>query len=220
MKSPLLEGKSNFPRLGVNPEACYNESVSLERKSLQHQQLLQTLESRCHNLPLCQVSTDIVLGHGNLNADVMFIGEAPGQKEAELRLPFIGRSGQLLNAALEQVGLSREDMYVTSIVKVRPPANRDPKPDEIAAYTPYLEDEIEIVQPKLICTLGRFSMNYFLPEAKISQVHGQLHTMQWRDRTLHVLPQFHPAAAMRSTRVKNDFIADLHKITEVLHTMK
>lgn len=194
--------------------------MSLERKSLQHQQLLQTLESRCHNLPLCQVPSDIVLGQGNLDAEVMFIGEAPGQKEAELRQPFIGRSGQLLNAALEHVGLKRSDVYVTSVVKVRPPRNRDPKPDEIAAYTPYLEQEIELVEPKVICTLGRFSLNFFLPEAKISLVHGQPQVLPWRGRTLSLLPQYHPAAALRSTRVKNDFIADLHKIREVLHTMK
>lgn len=190
--------------------------MSLEDKSSQHRQLLQKLESRCDALPLCQVPTDIVMGHGNLNAQVMFIGEAPGQKEAELRIPFVGRSGKLLDKTLLQIGINREDVYISNIVKVRPPDNRDPSPAELAAYTPFLLEEIQCIQPRLICTLGRFSMNYFLPNAKISQVHGQLQQFLWHDRIISLLPQYHPSAALRNGKVLADFTLDLAKIPETL----
>jgi uracil-DNA glycosylase family 4 len=190
--------------------------VNGESKTSQHQALLQTLESRCDGLPLCQVPTDIVMGQGNLDAEIMFIGEAPGQNESEQRIPFVGRAGKLLNKTLLEVGLKREDTYVSNIVKVRPPDNRDPLPEEIAAFTPFLLQEIEMIQPKLICTLGRFSMNYFLPEAKISQVHGKLQRFWWHDRITYLLPQYHPAAAFRNGKVLLDFRADLGKIQAAL----
>lgn len=191
-------------------------SVNLEEKTFLHQKMLKTLESRCDGLPLCQVPSDIVMGQGNLDCDVMFIGEAPGQKEAELRVPFVGRAGQLLNKTLLEVGLKREDMYVSNIVKVRPPDNRDPQPDELAAFTPFLLEEIQFIAPKLICTLGRFSMNYFLPDAKISQVHGKLQRFWWHDRITYLLPQYHPAAGLRNGNVLAEFRKDLAKIPAAL----
>lgn len=156
------------------------------------------------------------MGQGNLDAQVMFIGEAPGQKESEMRIPFVGRAGQLLNKTLLEVGLKREDMYVSNIVKVRPPENRDPLPEELAAFTPFLLEEIEFIHPRLICTLGRFSMNYFLPESKISQVHGKLQRFWWHDRITYLLPQYHPAAALRNGNVLADFRIDLGKIPAAL----
>lgn len=190
--------------------------VNLDARTRQHQELLQKLESRCDGLPLCQVPSDIVMGQGNLMADVMFIGEAPGQNEAEQRIPFVGRAGKLLNKTLLEVGLKREDTYVSNIVKVRPPGNRDPLPEELAAFTPFLLEEIELIQPKLICTLGRFSMNYFLPDVKISQVHGKLQRFWWHERITYLLPQYHPAAAFRNGKLLLDFQADLAKIPAAL----
>ena len=101
-------------------------------------------------------------------------------------------------------------------MKVRPPENRDPTPEEIRAYKPYLDKEIEIIQPKLIITLGRFSMAKFLPDVRISQVHGRLHRVKWNDQTLYILPMYHPAAALRGTEMKNAFLKDFQKIPKVL----
>ena len=107
-------------------------------------------------------------------------------------------------------------MWISNIVKVRPPENRDPTPEEIAAFRPYLNQEIALINPKIIVTLGRFSMAKFLPEVKISQVHGRLHKVQWEGRLTYVLPMYHPAAALRSTQVTESFLADFKKIPKIL----
>ncbi|HEX4104440.1 MAG TPA: uracil-DNA glycosylase, partial [Candidatus Paceibacterota bacterium] len=114
-------------------------------------------------LPLREAN--LVFGEGNIDCAVMFIGEAPGETEDRLKRPFVGRGGQLLDRMIESIGWKRADVYITNIVKRRPPQNRDPLPEEIAAYTPYLTRQIQIIDPKVIVTLGRFAMNYFLPEA-------------------------------------------------------
>src|SRR3972149_3952251 len=151
------------------------------------------------SLPLRR--SNLVFGEGDIDCEVMFIGEAPGVKENELKRPFVGRSGQLLDKNLEKIGWKRKDVYITNIVKRHPPENRDPSPKEIAAYKPYLTRQIEIIKPKIIVTLGRFSMNYFLPEAKISRDQGKIFKMG--DYLL--MPMFHPAAALRGTGVMQEF---------------
>jgi DNA polymerase len=150
---------------------------------------------------LSSLSPRLVFGEGNICADVLFIGEAPGQKEDELLRPFVGRAGTLLNKNIEAVGWKREDVYITNIVKQRPPENRDPLPEEIESYRPYLSRHIEILQPKIIAPLGRFSMNYFLPQAKISRDQGKLFFSQGK----FIFPIYHPAAALRATAVMSDF---------------
>lgn len=147
------------------------------------------------NLPLKKAN--LVFGEGSINPRVMFIGEAPGKKENELRRPFVGRSGKLLDKLLGELGWKREEVYITNIVKRRPPENRDPNLQEITAYKPYLIKQIEIINPPLIVTLGRFSMNYFLPEAKISRDQGKVFKIDGR----FVYPLLHPAAALRSPKV-------------------
>lgn len=174
------------------------------------------MEQACENLPLCEVPTDIVMGHGNLHAEVMFIGEAPGKNEAEQRKPFVGRAGKLLNATLEQAGMRREDMYISNIVKVRPPNNRDPESDEIQAFMPYLRREIELIQPQLFVSLGRFALNFFLPDARISAVHGVLQRFWWEDRVTYLLPLYHPAAALRNGNFRESFEQDTAKIPKAL----
>jgi uracil-DNA glycosylase family 4 len=175
------------------------------------------MESLCDTLPLCQISSDIVMGQGNLDAEIMFIGEAPGANEAIQRTPFVGRGGQLLNRTLQEfAGISRDDVYVSNIVKVRPPENRDPTPEEIAAFLPFLQEEIAFIQPKMFVTLGRFSMNFFLPDSKISQVHGVMQRFWWNGEITYLLPQYHPAAALRGTRVLNVFQEDIGKIPAAL----
>lgn len=182
----------------------------------QHAKLLKLMESRCDDLPLCQVPQDIVIGQGNLQAQIMVIGEAPGAEEAKQRIPFVGRSGQLFNRTLEEFGLARSDLYISNIVKVRPPGNRDPQLDEIKAYLPFLLEEIDLIKPKLFVTLGRFSLNFFLPEAKITLVHGVLKRIRWKGRIIYVLPIYHPAAALRNGKLKEAFSQDIGKIPKAL----
>jgi uracil-DNA glycosylase family 4 len=162
-------------------------------------------------LPL-RDTANLVFGEGNVDCAVLFIGEAPGVNEDRLRRPFVGRGGQLLDDMIRGLGGKREDVYITNIVKRRPPENRDPFPDEIEAYKPYLTRQIEVIDPKLIVTLGRFSMNYFLPFAKITRDHG--HPLLVDGRT--IFPVYHPAAALRSTQMMEVLRGDFKKIPSVL----
>lgn len=181
------------------------------------QRVYEELERAAPTLPLATVATDIVPGEGSPDARIMFIGEAPGYHESVERRPFVGRSGQLFRKILkEESGLADTDVYISNIVKVRPPDNRDPLPKEIEAYKPFLNREIEVIDPALIVTLGRFSMAKFLPEVKVSQVHGRLHKVKWSNRLQFVLPMYHPAAALRAPKVKESFIADFKKLPKVL----
>ncbi len=161
-------------------------------------------------LPLRE--SNLVFGEGDVDCGVMFIGEAPGVNEDRLGRPFVGRGGQLLDDMIRGLGWKREDVYITNIVKRRPPENRDPLPAEIEAYKPYLTRQIEIIDPKLIVTLGRFSMNYFLPEAKITRDHGRPLNVDGRT----IFPVYHPAAALRSTKMMEVLRGDFKKIPSVL----
>ncbi len=177
------------------------------------------LEKDLPKLPLGDINEPTVPGDGNPEAELMFIGEAPGHHESLERKPFVGRSGKLFIKTLAEVGFPRAAVYITNIVKVRPPENRDPLPAEIAAYKPYLDQEIEIIKPKLVITLGRLSMGKFLPEVKISQVHGRLHRVKWKGTTLFVLPMYHPAAALRNPQTSASFVSDFQKIPKILEWM-
>lgn len=150
-----------------------------------------------------------VIGEGDPDANIMFIGEAPGVKEAETGRPFVGRAGQKLNALLESIGLSRQDVYITNIVKDRPPDNRDPRSAEIAFYAPYLEKQLNIIQPEVIATLGRFSMNFILdrfdlPEQDqpIGILHGDLLTVKTFFGNVKMLPLYHPAAMFYNRKLE------------------
>lgn len=161
------------------------------------QQALRNLEEEMtanKNLPL---STNLVFGEGNPEAEVLFIGEAPGRDEDIQKRPFVGRSGQLLRKNIRDLGWKEEDVYISNIVKRRPPENRDPLPEEIDAYKPYLARQIDIINPKIIVTLGRFSMNYFLPSAKITRDQGKL----FKYGSRFVVPFLHPAAALRGNEM-------------------
>jgi DNA polymerase len=164
-------------------------------KALHH---LQKQMEEDKDLPLKKAN--LVFGEGNPNSEILFIGEAPGFHEDEQKRPFVGRSGQLLNVMIESIGWKREDVYITNIVKRRPPDNRDPLPEEIVSYSPYLMKQVEIINPKIIATLGRFSMNFFMPAGKISRDQGKIF---WLGERL-IMPLYHPAAALRSTTVKDE----------------
>lgn len=161
-------------------------------------------------LPLRTGATQLVFGEGNPDADVYFLGEAPGYFEDKQGRPFVGLAGKLLDQLVESLGMKRADVYISNIVRFRPPANRDPEPDEIAAFAPYVDEEIKIINPKIIVTLGRFSMAKFLPMAKISTVHGRPHSLRWEGRDMIVVPMYHPAAALRAgvimSAIKEDFL--------------
>src|SRR3989338_171643 len=159
-------------------------------KLLELENLKKEIESD-KSLPLFGLS-NLVFGEGDENAEVMFIGEAPGFHEDRLGRPFVGRAGQLLDALLSEIDWPRKSVYITNIVKRRPPDNRDPLPEEIKAYASYLTRQIESINPKIIVALGRFAMNFFLPEAKISRDHGRV----VRHAGRLVAPLYHPAAAL------------------------
>jgi uracil-DNA glycosylase family 4 len=167
-------------------------------------------------------ATQLVFGDGNPDADVVFIGEAPGKNEDLQGLPFVGAAGRFLNEMLEQIGLKRSDVYITNIVKYRPPNNRDPLPAEKQAFLPYLFRQLQILGPKLIVTLGRHSMEALLPpEAKISQVHGQpkrikLQLPDKSEATWIILPLFHPAAALYNGGLRATLIEDFAAIPATL----
>jgi len=179
------------------------------------QKIRSDLEAATPQLPLATTFQDIVPGEGTAPAELLFIGEAPGSEEAKQRRPFVGKSGQLLRTTLVELKIDLATAYVTNIVKVRPPDNRDPSSQEIAAFKPFLDREIKVVKPQLVVTLGRLSMAKFLPNVKISHVHGQLHKVLWDGELLFVVPMYHPAAALRSTQVRQSFVSDFAKIEDI-----
>lgn len=161
---------------------------------------------------LAQEATQLVFGEGSPDADIVFIGEAPGKNEDEQGKPFVGAAGKFLNEMLAGIGLSRDDVYITNIVKYRPPNNRDPLPDEKAAFLPFLQSQLEVIKPKLVVTLGRHSMDSLLPGLQISKCHGQ----PKRYKGQVYLPLFHPAAALYNGGMRQTLIDDFSKIPLIL----
>ncbi len=168
------------------------------------------------DLPLKKGATNLVFGTGNPKTKILFIGEAPGYWEDIKGVPFVGNAGKLLDVLLQSIELKREEVYITNVIHHRPPQNRDPQPAEIAAYNPYLDKIIEIIRPKIIVTLGRFSMSKFLPDTRITSVHGRCFDVNWKGRLIKVIPMFHPAAALRSVEIMKQIKDDFLKIPEIL----
>lgn len=161
-------------------------------------------------------ATQLVFADGNPEAEIVFIGEAPGKNEDQQGIPFVGAAGKFLNEMLETIGLKREDIYITNIVKYRPPNNRDPEPDEKKAFWPYLVRQLDVIQPKLVVTLGRHSMEYFLPGSKIGAVHGEPKRIAFGERKQVVLPLFHPAAALYNGGLRQTLLDDFSRIPAIL----
>jgi len=154
---------------------------------------------------------NLVFGEGNPETEIVFIGEAPGRSEDLEGRPFVGRAGKLLDMLINEIGWKREDVYITNIVKRRPPENRDPLPEEVQAYRPYLKRQMEIINPRLIVPLGRFSMNVFLPDAKISKDQGKI----FKKGQKIIVPLYHPAAALRSTAVLENLRIAFHRLPAI-----
>ncbi|MDZ7726333.1 MAG: uracil-DNA glycosylase [Candidatus Campbellbacteria bacterium] len=164
-----------------------------------------------------------VIGQGDHYAEIMFIGEAPGESEAKSGVPFCGRAGKVLDELLQSINIPREEVYITNIVKDRPPQNRDPSPEEIALYAPFLDEQIEIIEPKVIATLGRFSMEYILKRygledkiEPISKIHGQLVKANFKYGDVFITPLYHPAVALYNAGQKETLIEDFKNIKKAL----
>jgi DNA polymerase len=158
-----------------------------------------------------------VFGAGNADADLMFVGEAPGQQEDLQGIPFVGRAGKLLDQLLAEVGLDRADVFITNVLKSRPPGNRDPELAEIDACKPYLARQIELIEPKVICTLGNFATKLLTRSQRgITGVHGRAQVHELGGRTVRVYPLYHPAAALRSTKTLEELREDFGGLPRLL----
>jgi uracil-DNA glycosylase family 4 len=159
----------------------------------------------------------VVFGNGNADADLMFVGEAPGFHEDQQGLPFVGRAGKLLDELLSGIALSREDVFVTNVNKCRPPGNRDPLPEEIEACKPYLYKQVELIEPKVICTLGNFATKLLTRSSRgIRSVRGRLQLHELGGRQVRVYPLYHPAAALRTPAVKAELQEDFARLPALL----
>lgn len=170
----------------------------------------------CTKCRLAQTRTQAVPGDGPYDAEIMFIGEAPGYHEDKEGKPFVGAAGRYLNDLLQRNGLDRSQVYITNVVKCRPPQNRDPLPDEIAACRPFLEQQIQLINPRVIVTLGRFALQFFFPNASITRVHGQ--PLEREGRVF--FPTFHPAAALHQPKWQPLIEEDFQKLAALLSQLR
>ncbi len=201
--------------------------------------LLKSIEQEIINRDIARAlresAAQLVFGQGNPDADIVFVGEAPGKKEDEQGMPFVGAAGKFLDEMLESISLNRQDVYITNIVKYRPPNNRDPFPEEKQAFLPYLYRQIAVIQPKIIITLGRHSMECFLPGLRISEVHGQVKKIENRLQNTEVsgkdtsyniqntkyvlLPLYYPAAALYNGALRQTLLQDFAKIPGIIKSI-
>ncbi len=175
----------------------------------------EILVDKIRSCTLCTLSekrTQAVPGEGSLDADIMFIGEGPGFYEDRDGRPFVGPAGQLLEQLLASIGLDRQEVYITNMLKCRPPNNRDPLPGEVKACKPYLDEQIEMIAPKIIVALGRHSFGKFFPDESISKARGT--PRPWNGRTIY--PMYHPAAALRNPKLKTSLEDDFRSLSSLL----
>ena len=173
----------------------------------------------CRRCPLAETRTKVVFGAGDADADLMFVGEAPGAEEDRQGLPFVGRAGGLLNQLLEGIGLTREDVFVANVLNCRPPGNRDPQPAEIEACSPYLHKQVELIQPKVVGTLGNFATKLLTgSRTGITKVRGTTQVHVLGGRAVYIMPLLHPAAALRTPSLVDTLQEDFAKFPELLAT--
>ncbi|NJE05358.1 uracil-DNA glycosylase [Thermococcus sp. M36] len=188
------------------------------------EELMKRLEEKiraCQKCPLGQLRTNAVPGSGSYDAKIMFVGEAPGYWEDQKGLPFVGRAGKVLDELLAEIGLTRDEVYITNIVKCRPPDNRDPADDEIKACSPYLDRQIDIIRPKVIVPLGRHSMRYILekfgfqPEP-ISRIHGKTFEARTLFGRIVIMPIYHPAVALYRPALREELKKDFMRLRDII----
>ncbi|MEA2277046.1 MAG: uracil-DNA glycosylase [Solirubrobacteraceae bacterium] len=181
------------------------------------QRLLDAIAEEIRNhvpcgFEICEQATNLVPGEGSATADVVIVGEAPGASEDREGRPFVGRAGRLLDELLAEAGLRREDVFITNVVKARPPGNRDPRAAEVAHHLPWLEAQLEVIRPRLLVPLGRHALARFVDDVKIGEVHGQL--LERDGRTL--FPMYHPAAALHNQRLRSTLVHDAQALGQAL----
>jgi len=191
----------------------------VENKKQKLEEIVKKVAS-CKKCPLYKNAIKPVPGEGNPEAEVMFIGEGPGFWEDKKGRPFVGQAGKLLDELLQLIKLPREDVFIANVVKHRPPNNRDPLSEEIEACEGFLDAQIKIIDPKIIVTLGRFSLNKFLPGEFISKVHSQARFVNFARKQRIVIPMYHPAAALRSEKIKRELKKDFQKIPKFLKNVE
>lgn len=175
--------------------------------------------AKCTRCPLYKRANKPVPGEGSPDAEIMFIGEGPGASEDRKGIPFCGAAGRLLDQLLQLIKVARKDVFIGNMLRHRPPGNRDPLPEEIKACQPFLDEQIKIIDPKIIVTLGRFSMNKFLPGEYISRIHGQARYVDFAGKRYIVVPMYHPAAALRNGRIMEEAKEDFKKLAELLGSL-
>jgi DNA polymerase len=191
-------------------------SASAEQRREQLVSLYKEVET-CTKCPLHETRAKTVFGAGNADAELMFVGEAPGAEEDRQGLPFVGRAGQLLNQLLEEIGLSREQVFIANVLKSRPPGNRDPQPLEIEACKPYLYEQVRLIEPRVVCTLGNFATKLLSGSpVGITKVRGTPQVHELGGRTVFLLPLLHPAAALRTPAMKEQLREDLATVPDLL----
>ncbi len=176
--------------------------------------------AECKRCALYKDATRSVPGEGDSDSQLMFIGEGPGFNEDQQGRPFVGQAGKLLDKLLTSISIERKSVFIGNIVKHRPPENRDPLPEEIEACCKFLDEQIEIIDPRIIVTLGRFSLNKFLPGEFISKTHGKARFVNFAGKRRIVIPMYHPAAALRNQAVMNQLTEDFKKILELMVSKK
>ncbi len=217
-QTPSSEGVKKQPSVKAEPRSAFDRTKKTFKNSVPPQKspeleaYFQEIKD-CTQCALSATRSHFVFGHGNPKADILFIGEAPGQEEDEQGIPFVGRAGKLLDKMLRAIGLSKEDVYIANVLKCRPPQNRDPLPDEVLKCEPYLHRQMELIQPKILVALGRVAGNTLLrQESALSALRNQVHT--YKDKPLIVT--YHPAALLRNPRWKASSWQDLKKIKKLL----
>lgn len=180
-----------------------------------HTIALSDLSEQVSACPKCELSKTrnlAVPGEGNANADIVMIGEGPGFNEDQQGRPFIGQAGKFLDELLASIGLDRNDVYICNVIKCRPPSNRDPKPDELSACAPWLDQQLAIIKPKVIVTLGRFSMQRYFPGQTIGRIHGQAKEVDG----VVIVPMYHPAAALHQANLRSTIEQDFQKLPDLV----
>ena len=170
---------------------------------------------RCTRCDLFLSRTQVVPGAGDPKASLLFVGEAPGAREDERGVPFVGRSGALLDSMLEQAGLSRDAVFVANVVRCRPPGNRNPTPVEIRACAGWLREQIRLIDPELVVTLGRFALQHFLPKGKITALQGTVQQVEEGGRPLRLYPLLHPSAILRNPRLRDPYAEQFKRLAEL-----